>query len=215
MNTSNDWAMTSQRPYLLRAMWEWIADNGMTAHLLVDATYPGVRVPRHTVKEGKVVLNIADRAVAKLQMGNEDIAFSARFSGVTHAIIVPMGAVLAIYTRETGQGMAMPPEAEYALDDVDASDSLSAVTEADDNGDEADSATASANVTTLGARAGKASSGGGLSVVSSADADNAKANSSPTQGSLAIEPASAGDGDDGDDSPPSGSGKRPQLRVVK
>lgn len=107
----NDFAsMTSQRPYLVRALWEWINDNGMTPHLLVDAHYPGVRVPPHTVNEGKVVLNIADRAVAHLQMGNEDVAFSARFGGVTHAVIVPIGAVLAIYARETGQGMAFPPE---------------------------------------------------------------------------------------------------------
>jgi stringent starvation protein B len=103
--------MTSHRPYLLRALYEWIADNGMTPHLLVDATQPGVRVPAHTVKDGKVVLNIAARAVAHLDLGNEAVAFTARFGGVSHAVIVPLSAVLAIYARETGQGMALPEDA--------------------------------------------------------------------------------------------------------
>ena len=102
--------MTSHRPYLLRALYEWIADNGMTPHVLVDATRPGVQVPMHAVKEGKIVLNIAERAVSRLEMDNELIRFSARFGGVSHAVSVPVGAVLAIYARETGQGMALPDE---------------------------------------------------------------------------------------------------------
>jgi stringent starvation protein B len=102
--------MTSHRPYLLRALYEWIADNGMTPHLLVDATRPGVRVPPHTVQDGKVVLNIAARAVAHLDMDNDAVAFTARFGGVSHAVIVPIDAVLAIYARETGQGMALPDD---------------------------------------------------------------------------------------------------------
>ena len=102
--------MTSHRPYLLRALYEWISDNDMTPHLLVDATQEGVRVPAHTVNEGKVVLNIAARAVGHLNMDNDSVAFTARFGGVSHAVIVPIGAVLAIYARETGQGMALPPE---------------------------------------------------------------------------------------------------------
>ena len=103
-------AMTSHRPYLLRALWEWIADNGMTPHLLVDAGQPGVRVPPHTIKDGKVVLNIADRAVARLEMGNELVTFTARFAGVSHPVSVPIAAVLAIYARETGHGMALPED---------------------------------------------------------------------------------------------------------
>ena len=74
--------MTSQRPYLLRALYEWIADNGMTPHVLVDARLPGVRVPAHAVQDGRIVLNIAERAVAKLDMSNEALRFSARFGGV-------------------------------------------------------------------------------------------------------------------------------------
>lgn len=102
--------MTSRRPYLLRAMYSWIVDNGMTPHLLVDASRPGVKVPAFAVNDGKVVLNVADRAVAALDMGNEEISFTARFGGVSHPVRVPIGAVLLIYARETSQGMALPDE---------------------------------------------------------------------------------------------------------
>lgn len=102
--------MTSHRPYLLRALAEWIADNDMTPHLLVDATQPGVQVPASAVKEGKVVLNIAQRAVAHLVIDNDGVSFSARFGGVSYPVSVPMSAVLAIYSRETGQGMALPED---------------------------------------------------------------------------------------------------------
>jgi stringent starvation protein B len=102
--------MTSHRPYLLRALYEWIADNGMTPHLLVDATQPGVRVPAHTVKEGRVVLNVAERAVSRLEMDNDAVRFTARFGGVSHPVMVPIAAILAIYARETGQGMALPED---------------------------------------------------------------------------------------------------------
>ena len=103
--------MTSHRPYLLRALYEWIADNGMTPHLLVDATQPGVQVPAHTVKDGKVVLNIAERAVAQLELGIDAVRFTARFGGVSQPVKVPVAAILAIYARETGQGMALPDDA--------------------------------------------------------------------------------------------------------
>lgn len=103
--------MTSHRPYLLRALAEWIADNDMTPHLLVDATQSGVQVPASAVKEGKVVLNIAQRAVSHLVIDNDGVSFSARFGGVSYPVSVPMSAVLAIYSRETGQGMALPEDA--------------------------------------------------------------------------------------------------------
>jgi len=112
--------MTSHRPYLLRALYEWIADNDMTPHLLVDATRPGVRVPAHTVQDGKVVLNIAARAVAHLDMDNDAVAFTARFGGVSHAVIVPIDAILAIYARETGQGMALPDDGSAQAPAADA-----------------------------------------------------------------------------------------------
>lgn len=102
--------MSSHRPYLLRALYEWISDNDMTPHLLVDAGQPGVQVPSHTIKDGKVVLNIAARAVATLELGNDAVRFTARFGGVSHPVSVPVSAVLAIYARETGQGMALPED---------------------------------------------------------------------------------------------------------
>ena len=108
--TESSSTMTSHRPYLLRALYEWIADNGMTPHLLVDATRPAVQVPTHAVKDGKIVLNVAARAVSHLEMGNDVIRFSARFGGVSHPVSVPVGAVLAIYARETGQDMALPED---------------------------------------------------------------------------------------------------------
>ena len=102
--------MSSQRPYLLRALYEWIADTGMTPHVLVNAAMPRVKVPLHAVKDGRIVLNIAERAVAKLELGNELLRFTARFAGVSQVVSVPLEAVIAIYARETGQGMALPEE---------------------------------------------------------------------------------------------------------
>ena len=111
--------MTSHRPYLLRALYQWIDDNGMTPHLLVDATAPGVQVPPQAVENGRVVLNIAPRAVAALDIGDAAVRFTARFGGVSRPVHVPAEAVLAIYARETGQGMALPAEATPAADKPD------------------------------------------------------------------------------------------------
>ncbi len=102
--------MTSNRPYLLRAMHDWIADNGMTPYILVDAAAPGVNVPKSAVKDGKVVLNIAARAVTKLELGAEYVRFSARFSGVSQLVEVPISGILAVYAQENGQGMMFPAE---------------------------------------------------------------------------------------------------------
>lgn len=97
--------MTSNRPYLLRALYEWITDNGLTPHVLVDTEFAGVDVPDHAIAQGKIVLNIATSATEQLQLENETIYFKARFSGKPYKITVPMGAVIAIYARENGQGM--------------------------------------------------------------------------------------------------------------
>ena len=102
--------MSSHRPYLLRALYEWIVDNGMTPHVLVDATQPGVRVPKQAVKDGRIVLNIAERAVGGLRMDNDALRFSARFGGVSQSVLVPLPAVIAVYARETGHGMALPDD---------------------------------------------------------------------------------------------------------
>ena len=106
--------MSSHRPYLLRALYEWIVDNGMTPHVLVDAVAPGVRVPRHAVKDGRIVLNIAERAVGGLRMDNDALRFNARFGGVSQSVLVPLPAVIAVYARETGQGMALPDDPRAA-----------------------------------------------------------------------------------------------------
>jgi len=127
-------SMTSHRPYLLRALYEWISDNGMTPHILVDAALPGVRVPPHTVKEGRVVLNIAERAVAKLELDNEAVRFTARFGGVSHPVSVPVSAVLAIYARETGQGMALPDDTGATLPPDDEPNPPDDTPPADDGG---------------------------------------------------------------------------------
>lgn len=102
--------MSSNRPYLLRAIHEWIGDNGLTPYLLVDAGVAGVRVPPSAVKDGRVVLNIAARAVGHLEIGNVQIVFSARFGGVSQQVEVPINAVLAIYAQENGQGMMFAAE---------------------------------------------------------------------------------------------------------
>lgn len=109
--------MGSNRPYLLRALNEWINDNGMTPYLLVDAGREGVQVPQSAVKDGRVVLNIAPRAVAQLVIDNREVRFMARFGGVSQSVIVPVGAVLAIYAQETGQGMMLPEDGAQLPDE--------------------------------------------------------------------------------------------------
>ena len=97
--------MTSNRPYLIRALYEWIVDNAMTPYLLVNADLEGVEVPRQYIHEGKVVLNINPSAVQALNMGNDWLTFNARFSGTPMTVQLPIAAVMAIYARENGQGM--------------------------------------------------------------------------------------------------------------
>ncbi len=109
---------TSTRPYLIRALYEWCTDNGLTPYVAVrvDDT---VQVPREFVKDGEIVLNISFDATQALKLGNDFIEFTARFGGVARNIIVPMGRVVAIYARENGQGMAFPqPESPHASDAV-------------------------------------------------------------------------------------------------
>ncbi len=97
--------MTSTRPYLIRALYEWLVDNQCTPQLLVEVSDDQVRVPRQFVKKGVIVLNVSPTAVKNLLLGNERISFSARFGGASHDIDVPVNAVQAIYGRENGQGI--------------------------------------------------------------------------------------------------------------
>jgi len=102
--------MTSNRSYLLRALYEWISDNRLSPHLLVDANAAGVRVPPSAVRDGKVVLNISAKAVSGLDLGRESVRFLARFGGVSQPVEVPVQAVLATYAREDGKGMMFPAD---------------------------------------------------------------------------------------------------------
>jgi len=108
--------VTPSRPYIIRAIYEWIVENDCTPHLLVDATYAGVNVPETYVSDGQIVLNISPTAVVSLRMGNDSISFNGRFGGQPLDIDVPIAAILGIYARENGQGMVfdgpMDPEPE-------------------------------------------------------------------------------------------------------
>ena len=119
--SSSPEGMTTNRPYLLRALYEWITDNGLTPHVLVDAELDSVDVPEHVIQKGKVVLNIAASATEHLLLDNDTIFFKARFSGKPYQISVPMDAVIAIYARENGQGMMFAQD-DKPLPPVDGSD---------------------------------------------------------------------------------------------
>ena len=98
---------TSTRPYLIRALYEWCTDNGLTPYIAVQVN-DSVLVPREYVKDGEIVLNISFDATSALKLGNEFIEFNARFAGTAREIMVPVNRVIAIYARENGQGMAFP-----------------------------------------------------------------------------------------------------------
>jgi len=102
--------MTSSRPYLLRALNEWIVDNGLTSHIVVDANQEHVVVPLDFVEAGKIVLNVSPFAVQNLAIENDFVTFSARFSGQAMNISVPIAAIMAIYAKENGQGMVFAEE---------------------------------------------------------------------------------------------------------
>ncbi len=105
--------MTSLKPYLIRSIYEWIVDNDLTPHLLVDAHNTAAILPLDFVEDGKIVLNIKPEAIQGLSLGNETIEFNARFSGKPIHIIAPIAAILAIYARENGKGMI------FDTDDID------------------------------------------------------------------------------------------------
>ncbi|HFR4130826.1 TPA: ClpXP protease specificity-enhancing factor [Raoultella ornithinolytica] len=118
--------LTPRRPYLLRAFYEWLLDNQLTPHLVVDVALPNVQVPMEYARDGQIVLNIAPRAVGNLELANDEVRFNARFGGVPRNVSVPMAAVLAIYARENGAGTMFEPGAAYdedvtTLNDDDAS----------------------------------------------------------------------------------------------
>ena len=97
--------MTSSRPYLIRALYEWILENELTPYLLVDAQVQNLRIPTQHVQDGKIVLNISPSAIQGLLVGDDNVEFNARFSGKELSLLIPTQAVLAIYAMENGQGM--------------------------------------------------------------------------------------------------------------
>lgn len=107
---TDDANMTSNRPYLLRAFYQWIVDNECTPYIVVEADLPNVEVPPQTVRDGQVVLNISPNAVQNLLLEDTQVTFSARFGGVPFEVYVPVYAISAIYARENGAGSMFPPE---------------------------------------------------------------------------------------------------------
>jgi stringent starvation protein B len=105
-------SITPTRPYIVRALYQWIEDNALTPYLMVDATAENVQIPTEHVQDGRIVLNIASRATGNMSIENDYIHFSARFSGVSQDIWVPLIAVLGIYAKENSQGMFFDPN-EY------------------------------------------------------------------------------------------------------
>ncbi|EAT10769.1 ClpXP protease specificity-enhancing factor [Bermanella marisrubri] len=103
--------MTPSRPYLMRGLYEWVLDNESTPYVLVDANIVGVQVPMEYVNDGQIVLNVSPNAVRDLLISNDALSFNARFAGVTQNIYVPIVAVMAIYAKETGEGMVFGNEA--------------------------------------------------------------------------------------------------------
>lgn len=108
-----EYKASPKRPYLLRAYYDWLVDNRFTPYLVVDATYLGVNVPVEYVKDGQIVLNLSANATGNLQLTNDFIQFNARFKGVSRELYIPMGAALAIYARENGDGVMFEPEEVY------------------------------------------------------------------------------------------------------
>ncbi len=109
----------SQQPYFLRALYEWCVDNGYTPYLTVRVDKQ-TRVPQAFVKDGQIVLNVGPSAVRNIHMDNDWVTFSARFGGMSHSIEIPVGNVIAIYARETGEGMAFEHLAQPGGADADA-----------------------------------------------------------------------------------------------
>ena len=103
-------SMSSSRPYLIRALYQWIVDNDCTPYLLVNALADGVEVPQEHVKDGQIILNISPLAVQHINLVNESIDFKGRFAGIPKHVLVPMPAIMGIYARENGQGMIFEPE---------------------------------------------------------------------------------------------------------
>ena len=109
--------MNSSRPYIMRALYEWIVENDLTPYVLVEASMPEVIVPQQFVKDNQIVLNISPDAVVDLSISNQAVIFNGRFGGVATDVFVPIAAVVGIYARENGQGMVFDPEEPVSAPD--------------------------------------------------------------------------------------------------
>ncbi|CAN7256054.1 ClpXP protease specificity-enhancing factor [Acidovorax sp. LjRoot194] len=179
---------TSTRPYLIRALYEWCTDNGLTPYVAVRVD-ESVQVPREYVKDGEIVLNISFDATSALQLGNDFIEFKARFGGKPREILVPVGRVIAIYARENGQGMAFPPPVDVLGSPAGAPSVIEPMSAAEP----AATASATASVVPLSAAEDR--------VVQLVSVDESKKDDGP--------------GDDAPRPPPTAGGARPSLKRVK
>lgn len=126
--------MTSNKPYMVRAVHEWIVDNQCTPYVVVMASFPGVSVPQEFVKDNQITLNISPSAVRDLHLGKTNVEFCARFGGVPTDIVIPVQAIMAVFAKENGQGMGFdvevppsPPEDDSASSDSNKRPSLKVV----------------------------------------------------------------------------------------
>ena len=140
-------SMTSSKPYIVRAFYDWISDNQLTPYIVVDVSVYGVLVPMSYVNDGQITLNISSSALGAISMAGEQIEFSARFGGKLENIVVPFGAVAAIYAKENGAGTSLAIEHPAVEEEIDESTptTLSSVTSYDTteditSGDNSDSA---------------------------------------------------------------------------
>ena len=182
---------TSTRPYLIRALYDWCTDNGLTPYVAVQVD-DTVQVPREYVKNGEIVLNISFDATSSLKLGNEFIEFKARFAGSAREIIVPVGRVIAIYARENGQGMAFPAPAPGS------SHAASSATPLPGN--------SSAPATKAGAPRGLEADAARIVHLVTGEADT---------GATTAQNSSASAGDEEPPKPPAGGGARPSLKRIK
>lgn len=108
-------SMSSSRPFLVRALYEWILENDCTPYILVNAFLKGVEVPQEHVKDGQIILNISPSAVQNLLVHQDAIEFDGRFAGIPKRVLVPIGAVMGVYAKENGQGMIFEAELSKPL----------------------------------------------------------------------------------------------------
>ncbi len=201
--------MTSSRPYIIRALYDWIVENECTPYLLVDAEWPGVMVPPGSAENGQVVLNVAPMAVRELMLENDAVSFMARFGGRSCNVYVPVAGVMAIYARENGQGMVFEMDEHPEGDEADEDDIL------------ADEPKAPSHLTAV------SDSSAGFSSEQSPEQSSGKASEQLSEAASekpAVSPAPSplksvaekppGDGDDKPEPPKPGKG-RPSLKVIK